>query len=195
MSKAKQPKAPKFRAEDVTYALEVEPEQDSPEGHFAYETEAENQAAVAAIYAAIASGNEWAWCWIRVVATWNGIEGSDSLGGCSFTDRADFEQSGYWSDMQHNALRDLESAIERHAERAADAKRAEMAKFLASSGVRVWSDRSIIELPSGKHAFLGVRKDGTVTLEHAKVAGISTGNRVQRFTSPARLLKAIRGAK
>src|SRR5512147_2555632 len=142
MSKAKQPKAPKFRAEDVTYTLELEPEQDAPEGHFSYDTEEENRAAVAAIRAGIASGNEWAWCWIRVVATWNGIEGTDSLGGCSFADRADFEASGYWSDMKHEALKHLESEIERHAEQAAEAKRAELARFLVNSGVRVWNDRS-----------------------------------------------------
>lgn len=68
-------------AEQVTFTFELEPEEESPRGHFGYETEEENAAAENAILERLARGDERAWCWLQVTATdADGNTGSDSLG-------------------------------------------------------------------------------------------------------------------
>lgn len=69
--------------------------------------EAENE-----ILAALAQGNCWAWCGVRVTAHWHGFEGDAYLGCCSYRDKADFlENSGYYADLQKQALADLNTKI------------------------------------------------------------------------------------
>jgi hypothetical protein len=54
------------------------------------------------------SGNEWAWCCVKVTAKYKGIEGADYLGGCSYESEKDFtEQDGYYKDMKQAAFNDL----------------------------------------------------------------------------------------
>ena len=61
----------------------------------------------------LASGNQWAWCTVRVVATLGEFEGSDSLGCCSYASEADFKApGGYFDDMKVEALDDLRRSIE-----------------------------------------------------------------------------------
>jgi hypothetical protein len=58
------------------------------------------------------SGNQWAWCTVRVVAEWNGLEGDDYLGCCSYKDEKDFiERSGYYEDMKAQALAELNGKV------------------------------------------------------------------------------------
>ncbi len=46
------------------------------------------------------AGNEWAWCHAVVTVTYDGFEGSDGLGGCSYLSEADFRTpGGYFDDM------------------------------------------------------------------------------------------------
>jgi hypothetical protein len=48
----------------------------------------------------IESGNDWAWCHVRVTATLGAFSGSDSIGGCSCRSEDDFRNtSGYFADM------------------------------------------------------------------------------------------------
>lgn len=63
------------------------------------------------ILAQLESGNEWAWCCVEVVARWEGFEGRDTLGGCSYKSQADFEACSYFTDMQSVALEDLKRQI------------------------------------------------------------------------------------
>ena len=49
-------------------------------------------------------GDVWAWANVEVCATWNGITGSDYLGGCSYADEADFKTGGYYDSMVSEAV-------------------------------------------------------------------------------------------
>lgn len=51
--------------------------------------------------------NEWAWCCVRVVASWRGIEGDDYLGACSYSSEEEFMKEGYYEDMKERAYEDL----------------------------------------------------------------------------------------
>ena len=62
------------------------------------------------------NGNEWAWCCVRVRATWKGFTGEDYLGGCCYGSRAEFEAGGYLPDMKAQALADLNASVARTAE-------------------------------------------------------------------------------
>ncbi len=59
------------------------------------------------------SGNEWAWCTVKVVVCWKDFYGSDFLGCCSYDSEEDFKHGGYYDDMVDNALDDLNGIIER----------------------------------------------------------------------------------
>jgi hypothetical protein len=103
--------------EQVTFETRVEPEYDAPEGHFAYDTEEENQEAVAWIRARLASGNDLAWCSVVVTckpldARLQGIEGWDALGGVSCANQADFDQLVADHAMEETALAHLNEQLD-----------------------------------------------------------------------------------
>lgn len=52
-------------------------------------------------------GNEWAWCYVTITATWDDLVASDSLGCCSYESEADFRKGGYYDDMVRGVLGDL----------------------------------------------------------------------------------------
>jgi hypothetical protein len=59
------------------------------------------------------SGNEWAWCTIKVSLKWKGYEGTDYLGACSYKSKKDFiDANDYFPDMVDQAFNDLVSNIE-----------------------------------------------------------------------------------
>lgn len=60
--------------------------------------------------------NPWRWCIVRVTAQWNGFEGDDFLGCCSYHSEEDFKTGGYWEDMKQCAFDDLIRTIERLAD-------------------------------------------------------------------------------
>lgn len=47
------------------------------------------------------------WCFIRVVATWKGVEGGDGLGACSYKSLEEFVGGGYYEQMRDDAYNDL----------------------------------------------------------------------------------------
>jgi hypothetical protein len=55
--------------------------------------------------------NEWAWCCVRVVATWGEFEGDAYLGCCSYESEEDFKQGGYYDDLANEALSALDQRI------------------------------------------------------------------------------------
>ncbi len=63
------------------------------------------------------AGNDWAWCSVRVSASFRGVVGVDHLGGCSYLSEEDFcTPGGYWDDLKNGALRNLaEQLLEVHA--------------------------------------------------------------------------------
>lgn len=76
-------------------------------GDLEYDLKVENE-----IIDQVNCGNVWAWCWVKVVAHWNGFQGADTLGSCSYASRRDFvENSGYYEDMKDIALANLNEEI------------------------------------------------------------------------------------
>src|SRR5438876_910237 len=92
---------------EVEFLLECQPEEASIEGNCSAiddETDAETEQW---IRAGLDRGNEWAWCYVMVRARWNGFEGWDSLGCCSYLSERDFRDGGYYEDMRRAALAHL----------------------------------------------------------------------------------------
>jgi hypothetical protein len=108
----------KIREEEVKFTLEVEPEYESVRGNLICTgDEKEDRRFEDEIIAQLNRGDIWAWCIIRVTATYTlpdgtTVSGSDSLGCCSFRDEQDFKTTGYYDDMKREALAYLESNIE-----------------------------------------------------------------------------------
>lgn len=46
-----------------------------------------------------AETNIWGWCCIHVTVTFNGLEESESLGGCSYDAEVNFRRCPYFTDM------------------------------------------------------------------------------------------------
>lgn len=64
------------------------------------------------ILARLENGDVWAWAHVTVVARWEGFEGKDMLGACSYKNEADFMKGGYYDDMKQIALDDLNANLE-----------------------------------------------------------------------------------
>lgn len=106
---------------EVDYTIHCEPEIDPYIGHFAYDTEAENDETEQWIREQLESGNEWAWCSVAVIARFGDETGEDHLSGCSYRSEEDFRgPGGYFDDMKEEALAVLEERIERAGKRAAE---------------------------------------------------------------------------
>lgn len=62
-----------------------------------------------AINARLEDGDEWAWCSVKVTATfgWGLVSASRYLGQCSYADEAGFRADAYFEDMRAEALDDL----------------------------------------------------------------------------------------
>jgi len=87
--------------------LFVEPEDRSYVGEF------DDPTCVEWIRDQLARGNEWAWCIVKVSATYKGITCSDYLGGCAYESRQSFMAGGgYYDDMVHTALTELAGELE-----------------------------------------------------------------------------------
>ena len=98
---------------DVRFAIEIAPEDASIEGNCCAiepETDAETEAY---IKRELRNGNEWAWCVVKVTASWKGHKGTDYLGACSYKSEADFIAGGYFEDMKRAALAELNDTIKR----------------------------------------------------------------------------------
>ena len=89
----------------ITYTIEVEPEECSVRGNaLASGDDAADRACENEILARLARGDTWAWCSVRVVATFASGQAtmmitSDWLGCCSYQDENDFKAGGYFYDM------------------------------------------------------------------------------------------------
>lgn len=98
----------------VTFTLEIEPEDIPVEGNaMASGDDSADRECEAEILERLDRGDLWAWCYVRVTATWGEFSGSDGLGECSYRSEADFKRGGYWEDMRAEAYDRLCEAIER----------------------------------------------------------------------------------
>lgn len=93
--------------ERITLRIRVEPEELDYRGNCsATGDEARDREAEDWITHQLARGNIFAWCWISVEVSCGPFTGSDSLGGCSYASREDFERDRL-EEMKENALADL----------------------------------------------------------------------------------------
>ena len=55
--------------------------------------------------------NEWVWCCVELIATYEGISESSFLGACSYKDESDFRECGYFEDMKKECIKALYERI------------------------------------------------------------------------------------
>ena len=94
------------------YALEVEQDDTPIRGHFTTDEPARDRELEDELIARLDSGDVWAWCSVRVIATRDDgrIGRSDWLGGCSYASEADYRAcSGYFDDQCHEAISDADA--------------------------------------------------------------------------------------
>lgn len=104
----------KLTEHEVTFRIEAEFEELPVRGYFASGDDTADRADEDAILARVAQDDVWAWASVRVTASWNGYQGSDTLGACSYADEDEFTQPGdYYDDMKQCALDELNELLER----------------------------------------------------------------------------------
>jgi len=97
-----------LKEDEVTFTLECLPEDMPFEGNCSAIDEETDRAQEKWIRDQLRADNEWAWCCMKVTAKWEGYEGVDYLGCCSYESAADFKQpGGYYDDMKSQALEAL----------------------------------------------------------------------------------------
>jgi hypothetical protein len=103
-------KLPKIK--DVEFEIECMPEDMPVKGNCSAIDEDTDREPENMIYEQLDSGNEWAWCCVKVTASYKGVTGTDYLGGCSYKSENDFKKDGYYKDMKQQAFNDLISQLE-----------------------------------------------------------------------------------
>jgi hypothetical protein len=96
--------------DDVEFIVTAEEEDMAVKGSF-------SSALENAIIADFNSGNEWAWCCVKVVAKWEptedvSLQAETYLGGCSYKSKRDFlECNDYAKDMKAEVLAELNTKV------------------------------------------------------------------------------------
>jgi hypothetical protein len=106
-------------ADEVTFSIECEPEDLPVRGNaMASDDPAFDKRCEDEIIADLESGNSWAWCCIKVTATWKSWRADDYLGCCSYESEEDFKvgNSDYYETMRIEALARLNEEIKACAE-------------------------------------------------------------------------------
>jgi hypothetical protein len=106
---------------NITYetAIECLPETISIEENASAIGEEIDAEIVSDIRAQLESGNDWAWCCVRVKVTAYDSEGEqitygdDYLGACSYASEADFRACPYFEDMESTARKECDREIVR----------------------------------------------------------------------------------
>jgi hypothetical protein len=88
----------------VEYEIKVEAEQEDYRGDFSDSRD------VQWVTNELNRGNQAAWCWVCVTARFEGFEGVDSLGGCSYRSMKALEKD-LIPEMKENALESLRTEI------------------------------------------------------------------------------------
>lgn len=97
---------------DVEIQIQIEPEQVPYRGNASAIGPEEDERTIRYIERRLAAGNDWAWCTVRVVATWRGYTGDAYLGCCSYpSERAFRRDSGAYRAMVDDAIADLNARI------------------------------------------------------------------------------------
>ena len=100
--------------DEVEFDLTIEEMDAHPRGFFASDEPDIDAQQVADIIARLERGDLWAWCVVKVTASWGGFSSSDYLGGCSYGGEREFKQEGgYFDDMKAAALAGLNATLRR----------------------------------------------------------------------------------
>lgn len=106
----------KLTADEVEFSLDVRAETIPYEGNCSAIDPDTDAATAAWIREQLEQGNVWAWCQVRVTASWNGFEGHDFICCCSYESEEDFKAGPYYEDMKAVALEELNEAVARTAD-------------------------------------------------------------------------------
>lgn len=100
---------------EVNYTIEVLPEDTEIEGNASAIDEDTDAKIIKEIREQLESGNEWAWCTVKVTAHIDDLPltGVAYLGCCSYRSQEDFENDAYYKAMRDDAKADLLSSIKR----------------------------------------------------------------------------------
>lgn len=110
--KRKAPEPITERTEGVTIELTAEPEDIPVRGNVCVSDEPElDRAEEDEIIRRVEMCDTWAWCWVRVRVTYQGLSASDSLGACTYADENDFRTNGPYADMVAECLTQLNTLI------------------------------------------------------------------------------------
>lgn len=94
--------------EQVHFTITSEDEDTSPDDSIrAYETD---EMVISGFIKGVRDNRRvsaFGWCYIKVTATYKGIEGSDGLGACSYRSLKDFIADGYYEQMRDAAYSEL----------------------------------------------------------------------------------------
>lgn len=107
-----------FNIDDVEITVTPKEEHISPDGQFETGDGEADLEIIDAIKKA-SEYSEWAWCCVKVTASWGGFEGTAYLGGVSILEDEDPEKYfrehlGYFEDMKEEAIEDLKQTIRHH---------------------------------------------------------------------------------
>lgn len=97
--------------EDIDFTIECLEELEHPNDCFALDIESQEEI-VNSIIEDLNSGNEWAWCCVRVIGTYKGIVANDYLGGCSYPSEEHFRTCDYYEDMKQTVFNQIIEQLE-----------------------------------------------------------------------------------
>ncbi|HEY3525971.1 MAG TPA: hypothetical protein VGK47_07230 [Nitrososphaeraceae archaeon] len=100
--------------DEVDFSIEAT-EDDIPVRGNAIDTgnKAEDKKIEDKILARLRAGNVWAWCCVKVSASFKGIESDpEYLGACSYKSEKDFKKGLYYADMRQTAYDNLISKLQ-----------------------------------------------------------------------------------
>jgi hypothetical protein len=124
-----------------------------PETEVRPEDDLDDKEALELVREQLASGNEWAWCTVRVHVAIGDDEAFETLGCCSYEDQEDFQDSGYYEDMLTACLDRIEANDTQDAYEAYKARKAESDR----ESYKYWLKRVRAELER-----TGINPDGYI---------------------------------
>lgn len=99
-------------AKHATIRLECYPEDVPPKGYCSAIDDETDAATELWIEHQLNTGNQWAWCMVKVTAEWRDFSAYDTLCACSYESEEAFRADGYYADMAATALNELAERIE-----------------------------------------------------------------------------------
>jgi hypothetical protein len=99
-------------ADEVTFSLSIEEEEDPVKGHFESDEPEKDKELEKEILSRLDRGDLWAWCCVKITASWNGLHGVTYLGCCSYESEEDFIKcNDYCQSMKDEALEELNKSL------------------------------------------------------------------------------------